>query len=127
MIRLCKHVKEDGVSCGSPAVRGERYCCHHLRYKGYALRTWRVRDPQPWRLRLLPLTSLSAIQTNLDRVARAEDAGHLTPRTAGLMRYGLHLAASSLRFVESRNIAVGTANKGEPNGGATPPEKADNK
>lgn len=75
---------------------------------------WRVHDPQPWRLRLLPLTGLSAIHVNLDRVARAaraEDAGHLTPRTAGLMRYGLHLAASNLRFIESRNIAVGTANR----------------
>ncbi|MGO9519144.1 MAG: hypothetical protein ACLPND_19095 [Candidatus Korobacteraceae bacterium] len=33
--KYCRHVKEDGVPCGSPPLRGENYCHFHLRYKGY--------------------------------------------------------------------------------------------
>jgi hypothetical protein len=113
MVKLCKHIKQDGVSCHSPALHGEGYCCHHLRYKGYPLRTWRIPYPEPWRLRLAPLDSLSSIHVSLDRVDRAEAAGHLAARTAGLMRYGLQLAASNLRFMQDSRLAG--RNGGAPN------------
>ena len=29
-IRLCQHTKDDGKLCGSPAMRGKRYCYFHL-------------------------------------------------------------------------------------------------
>ena len=38
--KYCRHVKQDGIPCGSPPLRGENYCHYHLRYKGYPLRTW---------------------------------------------------------------------------------------
>ena len=31
-VKHCRHVKEDGIACGSPALRGENYCHFHLRY-----------------------------------------------------------------------------------------------
>lgn len=28
--KLCQHTKDDGKLCGSPAMRGKRYCYFHL-------------------------------------------------------------------------------------------------
>ena len=29
-LRLCAHLKSDGLPCGSPALRGQRLCYFHL-------------------------------------------------------------------------------------------------
>jgi len=81
----CRHVKEDGIACHSPAPRGESYCHSHLRYKGHRLRTWRgrrilgVRD-----LHLPPPHDRGSILFSLNEVVQALAAGRLDPmRQAG--------------------------------------------
>jgi hypothetical protein len=34
----CRHVKEDGAYCGSPALRERKYCYYHLMERGRRLR-----------------------------------------------------------------------------------------
>ncbi len=98
----CRHVKEDGIPCGSPPLRGEGYCYFHLRYKGYPLRTWRYKQ----RLGGLHITrrtvfSLKALQVNLKRVEKMLASGACPdPERARMICYALQIAISDLRYIQ---------------------------
>jgi hypothetical protein len=102
--RYCRHVKQDGIPCGSPALRGESYCYYHVRYKGYPLRTW------PNRRRLAGLhfprgmaLNLTAAETNLERIDRLLASGTSSdPESAGMIRYGLQMKIHDLRYMQAR-------------------------
>jgi hypothetical protein len=47
-VLICQQVKRDGVRCGSPAIRGKRYCFHHQRARGAETRWRRERQRQGW-------------------------------------------------------------------------------
>jgi len=97
-IKHCRHVKEDGIACGSPPLRGESYCHFHLRYKGRRLRTWsgrrtlRVKD-----LHLPPAIDLHAIQLSLNELVRAVASGRLDLDEAGKVLHELNPASIKLR------------------------------
>jgi len=98
MTKLCHHLKEDGISCHSPAVSGESYCFFHLRYKGHRLRTWRGRrSGGVWTLHLPPPADLASIQFSLWKVMQALAAGRLDVKQGGSLLYGLDRAAAKLR------------------------------
>jgi len=100
--KLCRHVKEDGIPCGSPPLRGENYCHFHLRYKGYPLRTW----PNRRRLGGLHFTrsmafNLKAAQAALKRVEKLLSSGACSdPERAGMIRYALQMMVSDLRYMQ---------------------------
>lgn len=111
-VELCHHVKEDGISCHSPAVRGEGYCYFHLRYKGRALRTWRNRHRLcGWHLNQGTQGSLAAIEANLKRVERALASGCPDPARARLIRWGLQQMRTNARYIEAEQ-AKKAAKKG---------------
>ena len=97
-VKRCRHVKEDGIACHSPALRGESYCHSHLRYKGHRLRTWRgrrilgVRD-----MHLPPPHDRGSILFSLNEVVQALAAGRLDPDEAGRALHELSLAGAKLR------------------------------
>ena len=94
----CRHVKEDGIACGSPALRGESYCHFHLRYKGRRLRTWRARRTLAIKhLHLPPLKDFDAILCGLNEVAQAVGAGRLDDDEARRVLHELHAASIRLR------------------------------
>jgi hypothetical protein len=106
-VKHCRHVKEDGIACGSPALRGQSYCHFHLRYKGYPLRTW----PNKGRLGGLRFTrrtalNLKAAEASLKRVERALSSGTCAdPARARMLRWGLQAIVSDLRRMqEEREI-----------------------
>src|SRR5271157_1019202 len=101
MTKLCHHVKENGISCHSPAVRGEGYCHFHLRYKGHRLRTWRNRRAEPWHLKLPVLDNMDAVRASIKQVKEAMSTNRMDGKTARLMLYGLRLAAANVRAIES--------------------------
>jgi hypothetical protein len=98
-VELCHHVKEDGISCHSPALRGRGYCFFHLRYKGYPLRTWRNRHRiGGWRFKPSMAHNLKAVEASLKRVEIALSSGNcVDPERARIIRYGLRLMAADLR------------------------------
>src|SRR5580704_11623977 len=80
----CRHVKEDGIYCGSPALRDRKYCYYHLMQRGRRLRRARaLRDNQPYRLEIQSLDNLYAVRAALTDIAQALAAGQLDARTAG--------------------------------------------
>ena len=104
----CRHVKEDGIACHSPALRGESYCYFHLCYKGHRLRTWRGRRiPGVRDLHLPPPDNFASILFSLNEVIQALAAGRLDPDEAGRVLYELNLAGAKLRGGAPRDGAYG--------------------
>jgi hypothetical protein len=109
--KYCRHVKEDGIPCGSPALRGESYCHFHLRYKGYPLRTW----PNRRRLGGLHFTrgtalNLKAAEPNLKRIDKLLSSRICPdPERARMIRYGLQAAISDLRYMQEKGL-IGVLN-----------------
>ena len=106
-VKHCRHVKEDGIACGSPALRGQSYCHFHLRYKGYPLRTWpNKRRLGGWHFTLRTALNLKAAEADLKRVERALSSGSCPdPARARMVRWALQTIVSDLRRMqEEREI-----------------------
>ena len=99
-VKLCHHIKEDGVYCQVPALRGRQYCYRHLRLRGQQMRMARaLAQRQPFHLVLPPLEDMNEVQAALVHVSAALAAGLLERRRAGQLLYALQQAANNLRFL----------------------------
>jgi hypothetical protein len=98
----CRHVKEDGVYCDSPALRARKYCYHHLMQRGRRLRLALAQSrSEPAQLILPPLENLGSMSVALSEIVQALAAGQLDHRSAGLMLYAIQQAATvSLRVAQ---------------------------
>jgi hypothetical protein len=102
----CRHVKEDGTYCGSPALRDRKYCYYHLMERGRRLRRARaLRDDLPYRLEIQSLDNLSAVRAALTDIAQALAAGQLDPRTAGKLLYAIQQVTATNRRIEQMEAA----------------------
>jgi len=107
LVRHCRHVKEDGIVCHSPALRGQSYCHFHLRYKRYPLRTWGNQlRLAGFRLTRGTALNLKVAEANLKRVERLLASGTCSdPKRARTIRWGLQTIVSDLRRMqEEREI-----------------------
>jgi hypothetical protein len=86
-IRICTHIKVDGVPCGSPALREEVFCYFHQRMiRG-------VRTPAQSRLHPIALIENErAIQASLMEVINALVRNTIDFRRAQLILRALHIA-----------------------------------
>ena len=98
----CRHVKEDGTYCGSPALRDRKYCYYHLMQRGRRLRRALAQGRnEPYQLILPPLENLGSMRVALSEIVQALAAGQLDHRSAGLMLYAIQQAATvSLRLAQ---------------------------
>jgi hypothetical protein len=95
----CRHIKEDGAYCASPALRGRKYCYYHLAHRARRLRrAWALRYMEPCRLQIPQLDNLRSVQVALTEVVEALAAGQLDRRDAGLMLYALQQATTVTRL-----------------------------
>jgi hypothetical protein len=93
-VKLCRHVKEDGVFCGRPALRERLYCYQHLRLRGQQMRMARARAQRLSCPLMLPaLDDLEAVKAALTQVRLRHNRGPTgaSPRRAAALR----LAAGS--------------------------------
>ncbi len=98
----CMHIMVDGANCGSPAMRGARFCYHHKRQREQrnAFKAERARDSRNPQFTLPVLEDSDSIQLSLTQVMRMLAAGQLDRETAKLMLYSLQIATSNLRQAE---------------------------
>ncbi|MGA9565212.1 MAG: hypothetical protein WBS19_06800 [Candidatus Korobacteraceae bacterium] len=96
-IPLCGHLKQDGMPCGSPALRGKKLCYFHHRdhkrsqYAAAVIRRADVLGP-----RLPPMKSLADILAALHEVGNAIVDDRVSTRRAGVILFGLQQAAVPL-------------------------------
>ena len=96
-IKLCRHIKEDGIWCKSAALHGHDYCYSHLTFRGRRIRSAQQARKHAWRLELPPLEDLNAVQVAIMQVLDAVTEHRIERHDAGLLLYGLQQAASNLR------------------------------
>jgi hypothetical protein len=97
-IRRCQHIKVNGVQCGSPALKRNRFCFFHKRWheQRIVINSAKARKCRP-SLDLPVLEDANSIQMSLMQVMRLLLAGQLDLKTAGMLLYGLQTASSNLR------------------------------
>ena len=102
----CRHVKEDGTYCGSPALRDRKYCYYHLMQRGRRLRRARaLSDNVPYRLEIQSLDNLYAVRDALTEIAQALAAGQLEARIAGKLLYAIQQVSATNRRIEQVEAA----------------------
>jgi len=84
----CHHIRENGVRCGSPAMRGQPYCYVHDRMMN------RMPTPQ-----FPPLEDGNAVQCAIMQVLEGLASGSIEIKMANAMLYALQTAAANLRRV----------------------------
>ena len=97
--RTCDHLKEDGIYCGSPALRDQRYCYFHLNLRARRVQAARTRlhGGDTRRFPLPILDNMHAVQTAIQQVVDAIADDRIDNRRAGLLLYAFQQAASSLK------------------------------
>lgn len=92
IVRICRHIKDDGLRCGTPALNGRNFCYHHHRahHPGARIGTRRYRMPL--------LDSVASLQIALAHTLQALSTGELTPKQANSMMYGISLGTNLIRL-----------------------------
>jgi hypothetical protein len=93
----CQHIKVNGVQCGSPALRRNRYCFFHKRYHEQRLRLAADnarRSPATFTLPVLE--DANSIQIALMEVMSQLVSRQIDHKTASLLLYALQTASGNL-------------------------------
>jgi hypothetical protein len=106
---LCRHLFTDGRRCGSRALRHEHFCYYH-----HTTRHPAPKKPINWcgihsEFELTLCEDRSAIQHNIGEILRRIAQNQIDPKRAGLLLYGLQIAAMNLPK-EDRTTTRATGN-----------------
>ncbi len=93
MFNECRHIKADGHRCRSGAIEGKPYCFFHMK-----LDRIHKRD----RIEIPPIEDSTSVFLALGQVVRALNYDTMECKRAGLMLYGLQIAASVAKHLEQK-------------------------
>jgi hypothetical protein len=94
----CQHIKVNGVQCGSPALRRNRFCFFHKRFHDERIRLAADRSRRgPGTFTLPVLEDANSIQIALMQVMRLLLSRQIEHKTASLLLYALQTASGNLR------------------------------
>ena len=92
--RTCDHLKEDGIPCGSPTLRGKRLCYYHHRdQQRREFSTSVIRRADVLGPRLPRMKSFADIQAALSEVLNAIANERVSNQRAGRILFDLECAA----------------------------------
>jgi hypothetical protein len=89
----CEKVREDGTRCGSPQMKGYRYCYAHER----------MLQMESQKLELPALEDANGVQMAIMRVQKALIDDEISEKKAGLLLYSLQMASSNLKHTTFTN------------------------
>lgn len=94
IVRVCSHIKDDGIRCGTPALTGRNFCYYHCRvhHPGGKIATRQYRSPVP--------DSVASLQVALAHTMQALASGELTPKQANSSIYAIHAAIKLLHLTK---------------------------
>src|SRR4029077_11664571 len=94
----CQHIKVNGVQCGSPALRRNRFCFFHKQYQSETIRLSADRRRRGTATFILPvLEDANSIQMAIMQIMRIILTGEIEHKTASLLLYALQTASTNLR------------------------------
>ena len=91
----CRHTKPEGGRCGSPAMRGEKFCYHHHLTRR-PIADARLRQARRNAFDMPTPNSRAEIQQSLGRIIDRVAGNDIDLRRAGLLLYALQLASTNL-------------------------------
>jgi len=98
-VPLCQHWMDNTTLCGSPAMRGTRYCySHHLAQERTARKN-AERARQRW-FESVPLEDAASVQRALMQTMTRLLSGNIGHKRAGQILYQLQTASVNLRSAE---------------------------
>jgi len=101
MSHTCTHIYDTGSICKSFAVKRQRYCVHHLRYRALRLRAAQFRAlGERFEFNLPPLESMHAVHSALSQLAEAIALGVIDRRSANDLLSVLRVASRNLLHPE---------------------------
>jgi len=93
----CQHIKVNGVQCGSPALRRNRFCFFHKRYHDQRIRLAADRARRsPGTFTLPVLEDANSIQIALMEVMSLLLSRQIEHKTASLLLYALQTASTNI-------------------------------
>jgi len=94
----CQHIKVNGVQCGSPALRRNRFCFFHKRFQDERIHLSSDRRRRGVATFILPvLEDANSIQMAIMQIMRLILTGQIEHKTASLLLYALQTASTNLR------------------------------
>jgi len=94
----CQHIKVNGVQCGSPALRRNRFCFFHKRFQDERIRLSADRSRHGVATFILPvLEDANSIQMAIMQIMRLILIQQIEHKTASLLLYALQTASTNLR------------------------------
>jgi hypothetical protein len=98
MFKECRFILPTGYKCKSPALRGQQFCFFHNASRRYSRIKATSFDP----LLLPSIEDAGGVQIALDQVFRALTSRQIDRRQAGVLFYGLQIAARLARKSEDK-------------------------
>jgi hypothetical protein len=94
-VPLCQHWMDNTTRCGSPAMRGTRYCYAHHLQQARSARKNAERARQRW-FESAPLEDAASVQRALVQVMARLLSGNIGHKQAGQILYRLQTASVNL-------------------------------
>ena len=96
-IRRCQHIKVNGTQCASPALRDEKHCYFHMRWRRKSMEV-NPNVQEHGTITLPTLEDANSIQVGLAEMLRLLATSQIDHRKAALMLYALQTASANLRM-----------------------------
>jgi hypothetical protein len=104
-VRLCRHLRENGFFCKSPALNGRDYCYFHLNLRGRRLSAARARRTGENRPLNLPFPEDAySIQICLHEIMLAVAEKRIDRADAATLLYSLQQASTNLRLGNTNEL-----------------------
>lgn len=95
--RRCQHVKANGQTCGSPALRNGPFCYFHEIWRCRPLGMPHQPEPNGAVYKLPLLEDANGVQMALQQVLDSILANKMDLRRAQILLYGLHTASANVK------------------------------
>jgi hypothetical protein len=100
VIPRCTHIRTNGTQCGSPALRGRRFCFFHKNWRGQRIQLGAKLPASPATFTLPVLEDANSVQIALMQVIQLLLSGRIDAKTAGLLLYALQTASLNLKHTD---------------------------
>ena len=105
-VQLCQHWMDNTTRCGSPAMRGTRYCYSHRLAQARGARKKAERARQRW-FESAPLEDAASVQRALSQAMTRLLSGTIDHKPAGQILHKLRTVSVNLR---TAGLGLGKAN-----------------
>ena len=99
-IRRCQHIKANGMQCGSPALRREKFCYHHQECRPERVEVCGEGKKSVGQILFPVFEDATSIQMVVRQVAMMVLQKKIDQKAAGLVLYACQIASTNLKRMD---------------------------